>query len=1170
MRKQAELYQISLIVIGLLVSVLFGAFFYKELFPQYRIFQDTYVELEQFRSELTQEPPPPFKGGIKQVLIENEEGGPPVIDRCISCHVALEFQTFSSTQIQRDVNGNIVRDKNGIPLQEPNPDYIWGQLDQKIEEYQQSDPAKAEHLQSLKTVKLEGHVFDMTKALAQHPLMGRETRPFEYHPIAEYGCTSCHSGNGRALTFSKAHGPVFDGQYEEEFMGPEPVFLESNPETDPPFSRIFNGKPSDKLLFQTTPILVGPLMQSKCIQCHMPSGDNYQASLRQLEIIKQRTEKDKTIKKSAFEEEKETLTTLVTLRKQLESQGKERLLRQLEKNRDDFTLPYEEREKAKAQMAFLNNPEAVEREIKRIAGTLELAERLNIAFTGQEVDANELLTQVPSGEGSLFEKARQLTAQDDTVLSLSRVPSEANLASEIDALLQDYKHGRFLFFNQACYACHRITGMSRGGVGPELTEAGSFHPWQLKESIVWPQGDLKTSTMPNFHLDHEELEALVTFLLGQTGRTQAVSETDHQAMMARWEEGYKLPWEERINPANLKDLNYAMTVFATEGCAACHRLKGYQSNVGYQKELEEAGFEELYEERQWFRKLFPEEALGSRIIESIEENREEINERIVDNVREDSILEELEANHPSVLESFYKNFKFAARDKESAEWKEIVDRVLKMYIQEYGLGRLIGPRPNWSGIYRSDEWLIEHFRQPTRHVARSIMPVMPFDDTKFYSLTYMLNTLAKRNRDEVRQIWDHRGFDPELAYEIFCSQCHGDHLHGNGPVAPWIYPIPKNLRNTYFLRNFTRENMEYSITHGVNGTPMPPWGEIGSDKPQIETPVMTESEIRQLTDWIFSSQLKGDELNVPKWEYQVDDVLQELQDEGDVLQPGREPKFFELRESQSASFFPVRRDQNVPKLSPEEVFTIEPSPKGSEPNTYHIKEKYYTEQNLAAGQRFFEANCTICHGIEADGQGFRAGTMYDAKPRMLTNLHWIDQRDDLRLLRSIKYGVPGTSMTPWGDQTSGLQRLQLVLYIRALSQEQRQRDALFSTLYRVYDQADQLIVEARAYEYKETDRLERQWSQVSKEREVLYRQAGSGKISEDRALEVYKNELSLSRQLQLHKRADELLDQLRSVVQEENELFQILGIDLIRSVVMNDLFEKYLKMISSYPVNFSL
>src|SRR5262249_1003477 len=154
---------------------------------------------------------------------------------------------------------------------------------------------------------------------------------------------------------------------------------------------------------------------------------------------------------------------------------------------------------------------------------------------------------------------------------------------------------------------------------------------------------------------------------------------------------------------------------------------------------------------------------------------------------------------------------------------ERVHRVLMMFIQQYGLGRLIGPRPNWSGIYRSDEWLMEHFRNPAAHVPRSIMPVMPFDDTKFYALTHMLDVLAPRIRDAVRQLWENRGFNPAEAYEVHCSQCHGRSLGGNGPVAQWIYPLPKNLHNPDFLRNLTKERAIYSIVHGIKGTPMPPW-----------------------------------------------------------------------------------------------------------------------------------------------------------------------------------------------------------------------------------------------------------------------------------------------------------------------------------------------------------
>src|SRR5690606_18105074 len=64
----------------------------------------------------------------------------------------------------------------------------------------------------------------------------------------------------------------------------------------------------------------------------------------------------------------------------------------------------------------------------------------------------------------------------------------------------------------------------------------------------------------------------------------------------------------------------------------------------------------------------------------------------------------------------------------------------------------------------------------------------------------------------------------------------------------------------------------------------------------------------------------------------------------------------------------------------------------TESKLYFIKRKYYTEENIVKGKNFFETNCAVCHGKEADGMGFRAGTMYDAKPRMLTNLHWIDTR----------------------------------------------------------------------------------------------------------------------------------------------------------------------------------
>ncbi len=104
------------------------------------------------------------------------------------------------------------------------------------------------------------------------------------------------------------------------------------------------------------------------------------------------------------------------------------------------------------------------------------------------------------------------------------------------------------------------------------------------------------------------------------------------------------------------------------------------------------------------------------------------------------------------------------------------------------------------------------------------MPVFPFDETKFYALTYMLDTLAPINAAAVREIWDIAGSVLSLP-SIFTAR-NVMEISGKetAPVAQWLYPIPKNLRNSSFLSQLTRERIAESILHGVKGTPMPPWG----------------------------------------------------------------------------------------------------------------------------------------------------------------------------------------------------------------------------------------------------------------------------------------------------------------------------------------------------------
>lgn len=1169
-------YQYALIFLGFIGTALFLKFFYDEIFPEYKNYQDAYIALEKFRSTYTGEAPPTFKTGIKQLVMEREDKGPASVDRCITCHVALQLPHFSPTKIARDINGKMVLDAEGEPVQIPNEDYIWSRLDEEVKRLRESgDDSAADRLESLKTVFVDGKTYDVTKVLQAHPLMGRETVPFQYHPIEEYGCISCHNGNGRSVQTERAHGPVFDGEYETEYRGFVPQFLEKDEKNDPEFASVFNDKPGHDLLFQVNPLYVGALIQAKCVQCHLTSQDKLEYAGSSTQDVIRVREKELEMIEKGYNLDKKALLSLIELKNSLVSKGYDKTLSLYNEKLKDFSRPSAELDQIQAQVTFLKNhpQEALAEVQKQIEGLVGPIDASNVTDKTLDSFINENLKRAPSG--SLFQKASQISLQngiDQHLQDLRQslplaVKDQADLTlltSDIDRLTNEYQRGRELFISQACYACHRISGISRGGVGPELTKEGNSYPWFVKESIVWPQADLKSSTMPNTKMDHEEIEALVTFLLAQKGENKALSGQNYKSKIAKWESGEKNPWEKPIAPSQIHDLDYSMTVFAEEGCANCHRLQGYTSDIGFTVEKETVSFDQLLAEKDWFRSIFPEDLLGSRIAQVIDKQGDEIDKRIT-KVREGSLLERIEKENPGLIEAFYSNFKFAERAKNNdlsgealEQYKARLHKVLMVYIQEYGLGRLIGPRPNWSGVYRSDEWLMEHFKAPTSHIPRSIMPVMPFDETKFYALTYMLDVLGKKNRDELRKRWDVQGFRPDMAYQLLCAQCHGEYELGNGPVAEWIYPIPKNLRKADFMRNLTEDRVIYSLMHGVDGTPMPPWGEASADKPTFDgKPVLTREEIEALTNWLYSSLPGGESIKsdtqVPKWKYTPEDVLQDLKREGNELKKNPDlSSLFPKYRGAVAAIKPSQTDEV------DQIFERVKTEKG-DPDPYHyfIKREYYTPENIAAGKALFFEHCAVCHGYEGDGAGSRSEAMYDAKPRMLTNLNWVNSRDDIRLLRSIKYGVAGTSMVPWGDMTNSLQRLQLVIFIRTLTDAANLRNALFTTLYSNFDKADMIVEAARQGQAEKLEKLQKSL-QESQEKQKNFES-----IDPKKAIDEYQNLLKLKKEVQQQTEITALYLELKKSLKTERESYLGTGLQILLLQNPKPILEAYLELINS-------
>lgn len=1249
---RGDRYQIALIFLGAIITVLLAIFIFREAFPEYKVYQNAYVALEEYRSSYTGDPVPVFKKGVKQIYKPAEKGQAEVVDRCVSCHVAMKLEHFSPTKLKRDVNGNVVVDSAGVPVKIPNDEYVWGKIDEQIAELTDVKvlsqlksegnmaevhrrKALASDLEGMKSVHMHEGDVDMTKVLAMHPLIGREENPFDFHPVEEFGCTSCHGGNGRGLVSDRSHGPVLDEWYHAEAHGPTPKFLESDPDNDPYFSKVFNHKPGHRLLFHTRPILTGDLIQANCVQCHQSSKEEFDQIAMKVGGVSERKGAEVAAIKLGIEQDKKAVLALTSLRSSLKSQGLEKTLASLQAKLQDYRLSPEELDETSQQIRFLRNFEgegATQEALARISEEMsvyfgegsivrEWESALTSAAEYQSV-LDQFLEQRRDQEGAngaLFAKLdsaeRALLAEqrlESTGKELKRLAEDRNFTalagSKVDKMLPDYQRGKELFLSQSCYACHKITGLTRGGVGPELTLEGLAYPWFVKESIVWPQADVPASQMPNFKLDHEEIEDLMTFLMAQRGENLAVSEFDKSVSVKAWEAGAKLPWEKPIEPYQLRDLDFGRAVFATQGCAACHKLKGFESEVGFSVEKGDPSWEELWAEREWFRGLFEENLAGSEIVRLVQEHGEEIDQRIVHGVREEAILETIDSIADRGVESYLSNFKFAMRaknketedalaaaktgeERELAEaerslWKDRVRRVMMAYIQEWGLGRDVGPRLHWSGIYRDEQWLIQHFRNPAAHTAKSIMPVLPFDDTKFYALTYTLQELGRRNREEVRKIWEHRGFDPEMAFDLHCGYCHGTYREGNGPVSEWIYPIPKNLRDATFLRNLTKERAIHSIVHGVKGGPMPPWGEAPMSNANLEQkPVMTQNEIALLVDWLFEA-LPGErvikeEEELPKWRYTPEDVLEELRKEGDSLEAYKEEELQKLGALDSlpkgegfyASLEPkvYKNSTLLAEASVKEIFEEKVADFGNpDEKKFYIRRKFYTESNLKQGQQLFIANCSHCHGKEGAGNGERSTYMVDAKPRMLTNLPWIRTRDDLRLLRSIKYGVPGTSMTPWGDKTSALQRMQMVMFIRSLTDEKRMRDDLMTALFQTYETSIQSVEEQRKKASESLKTLEKSYKEALEERAKAFSELQNGQADPGSVSQLYTQEVELLASIQEKKQVDSVLVDLSEEILNEKKLLENLGIALITRKLSPLVVDQFIDLVMQKQGRYSL
>ncbi len=133
----------------------------------------------------------------------------------------------------------------------------------------------------------------------------------------------------------------------------------------------------------------------------------------------------------------------------------------------------------------------------------------------------------------------------------------------------------------------------------------------------------------------------------------------------------------------------------------------------------------------------------------------------------------------------------------------------------------IAPDLSYEGLMRDEQWVFDHFKNPRSRVSDSIMPSFRFVDADFRAMTAYLTSLKTPPPANLT---------PAETYKALCQRCHGEKGDGQGPIAWYLDPYPRDLTKAGFMNSKPLDRLASSIKKGVAGTSMPAWGSALKDE----------------------------------------------------------------------------------------------------------------------------------------------------------------------------------------------------------------------------------------------------------------------------------------------------------------------------------------------------
>ena len=379
--------------------------------------------------------------------------------------------------------------------------------------------------------------------------------------------------------------------------------------------------------------------------------------------------------------------------------------------------------------------------------------------------------------------------------------------------------GRQLFFEKACYGCHRIEGLANGMLAPDLTEVGrKYRIDYLWGHTVNPRTYQAASFMPKFDLTDDEIKALVIFLKSRRGMNFA--ETSLEKYRVRLQ-------EVKLTPAAATAERPAAGVTAARGeelisqraCTACHRLGDRDGHIA-----PDLSFEGLVREADWMTDHFRDPR--SRVPDSIMPSFGFPDDDFL------SMVAYLKSRTTGPTfkspDEIYKGL-CARCHGEKGDGKGMTYLYLDPAPRDLTKATFMVDKPEARFLKSLQEGVPGTSMPPWRHVLT--------DEERRGLLTYVYQTFVREPRAEAK---GHKvpAQNPsamsaesvargEQTFLARCTGCHGRKADGKGPNSLDISPRPRNLRNRAFVTSVDDHRLFDSILYGVQGTAMPPWIDYG-------------------------------------------------------------------------------------------------------------------------------------------------------------------------------------------------------------------------------------------------------------------------------------------------------------------------------------------------------